>query len=63
MIEGTVDFKEELDDIDKRFDENRGANLKYKKQQHKRLTTDIVHDACDTIKDVMEVALWGLIGY
>jgi len=30
MIEGTVDIKEELDDIDKRFDEARGAKLKYK---------------------------------
>ena len=30
MIEGTVDIKEELDDIDKKFDETRGAKLKYK---------------------------------
>ena len=30
MIEETVDIKEELDDIDKRFDETRGAKLKNK---------------------------------
>ena len=30
MIEGTVDIKEEVDDIDKRFDETRIAELKYK---------------------------------
>ena len=30
MIEGTVDIKEELDDIDKKVDETRGAKLKYK---------------------------------
>ena len=30
MIEETVDIKEELDDIDKKFDETRGAKLKYK---------------------------------
>ena len=29
--------------------------MKYKQKQTKRLTTDDVKDACDRIKDVMEV--------
>ena len=28
MIEETIDIKKELDDIEKRFDETRGAKLK-----------------------------------
>ena len=53
--ERTVDIMEELDDIDKKFVETKGAKLKYKQKQTERLTTDDIQDECDTIKDFMEV--------
>ena len=48
---------EELDDIDKKFFETKGAKLKYKQKQTERLTTDDIQDECLQLRILWKLRL------